>query len=107
MVLPVEEIPAQPKMLPGLGQLSLERRNRVATGMAADGLALHAGVILDLLNSEQGPPNWMPNAAWLANKREQQALAYEAVTKDVFIRGRPSTPQVVEAFQTLYSDVRA
>jgi hypothetical protein len=107
MVLPVEEIPAQPKMLPGLGQLSLERRNRVATGMAADGLALHAGVILDLLNSERGPPNWMPNAAWLANKREQQALAYEAVTKDVFIRGRPSTPQVVEAFQTLYSDVRA
>ena len=88
-------------------RLSLRpREDKAVTGVNVDMVRSHRGVILDLVNSEQGPPNWTPKSEWLANKRNQQALAYEALIKDVFIRGKPSSPNVVEEFQTLYADVR-
>ena len=87
-------------------RLSLRpREDEVVTGVNVDMVRSHRGVILDLVNSEQGPPNSTPNPVWLANKRDQQALAYEALIKDVFVRGKPSSPDVVGEFQNLYADV--
>jgi len=93
-------------MLPGLSRLDLQQRRAAATGVDVGVLNAHKGVILDLINSERGPPGHVPNSVWLANKREQQAAAIGRLMSDLFKDGEPPDSMALEAFHNLYGDVR-
>ena len=93
-------------MLPGLSRLDLGQRRAAATGVDVSQLNAHKGVILDLINSERGPPGHVPNPVWLDNKREQQAAAMGRLMSDLFKDGKPPDSLALEAFHNLYGEVR-
>lgn len=82
-------------MLPGLTQLSLGRRDEVATGMTADGVHAHKREVMKLFDTPDLPvatTSVERRQAHTADLKQQRAGRYEAFASTLFISLASRTP---------------
>ena len=88
MALPVGQIPPQSKMLPGLTQLSLQRRDEVPTGMSADGVRAHKRKVMQLFDTPDLPVSSTSverRQAHTADLKQQRMGHYAAFASTLFV----------------------